>query len=154
MVVSLETGILDREACSSIRPPPDTASAQVSLARSVASLVVAALVFLAAVVVELAALALVSAIASAAPNPVTAYVTNTNSGPRVQQHPERTAEGPPTNGPTRRRPETAQGDQLSVEREMQCPPTRRLACPLSKMRRWASKPQSLPAEMAAETALS
>jgi YVTN family beta-propeller protein len=42
----------------------------------VASLAVAALVFTAAVVVELAALALVPATANAAPSPVTAYVTN------------------------------------------------------------------------------
>jgi hypothetical protein len=48
-----------------------------------------------------------------------------------QQHPERTVEGPPTWGPTRRRPGTVQRDPLSAEGEIRCPHTGRLACPLS-----------------------
>jgi YVTN family beta-propeller protein len=59
----------------SIRTQAGAARVQVCLGRRVASLV-----FVAAVVVELAALALVPATAGAASNPVTAYVTNFSSG--------------------------------------------------------------------------
>jgi YVTN family beta-propeller protein len=60
------------------RPPTGAARAGVSVGSRVVALVVAALMVLATVVVELAALALVPATASAAPTPVTAYVTNRN----------------------------------------------------------------------------
>jgi len=55
------------------------------------------------------------------------------SGLRSNDNPEPTAWGTTHHGPTRRQPrQPPQGDQLSAEREMRCPPTRRMACPLSR----------------------
>jgi hypothetical protein len=62
----------------SIVAPMRAAGARISLSRRVSSLIVAALLFLAAAVVELA---LVPATASAAPNPVTTHVTPRGSDP-------------------------------------------------------------------------
>jgi len=64
---------------SSINTPSCVAGTQASLGRTVVSLLVAALVFVAAVVVQSAGLAQAPASADAAANPMTAYVTNTNS---------------------------------------------------------------------------
>ena len=48
-------------------------------------------------------------------------------------NPESTAGGTTHDGPTRRQPGQPQGDQLSAAREMRCPPTERMACPLSSV---------------------
>ena len=49
--------------------------------------------------------------------------------------PERTRGGAPDTDRHAARPRTAQGDQLSANREMRCPPTGRLTCPLSAVAR-------------------
>ena len=46
---------------------------------------------------------------------------------------ERCPGGTPHFGPTRPVPTSVEGDQLSAEREMKCPPTGILDCPLSIM---------------------
>jgi hypothetical protein len=52
--------------------------------------------------------------------------------PSVVRYLERCPGGTPHFGPTRPAPTfRGKGDQLSAEREMKCPPTRMLACPLS-----------------------
>ena len=63
----------------SIQPPARVAGTGVSRGRTVVSLLTAGLVFVAGVVVQLAALALVPASADAAPTAATAYVTNYGS---------------------------------------------------------------------------